>query len=326
MAIAGYKETMDRLPWQGLGVWLDQTVEWVHKSVTFDMYCLLVPLMIAILLTILRISLNWALFNRIPIWFNLSAEGREKFPESVWKGSVYIVTWIWAAYVISSGETNFFFDLRSQWTNWHPGIPVEGKMYWLYMVQMGFYLHCAYATLFLETIRRDFTVLMMHHVLTLGLLLFSFVVRFHLIGLLVLFVQDIGDIALEVSKSILYFKDRNGRTYYWPEFFANIGFAFFTFQHILFRLYWYPCKVIYSAVYVGPTVFPGGPWFLVFLPMLWGLYAMQVYWFNFIVRLLFKIFFKGGELVDTREFEEDGKKSKVKNGTAKKTVKEKKKE
>ncbi len=45
---------------------------------------------------------------------------------------------------------------------------------------------------------------------------------------------------------------------------------------VLFRLYWYPTKVIYSAVYVGPTVFKGGPWFLVFLPMLWGLYAMQV--------------------------------------------------
>ena len=54
--------------------------------------------------------------------------------------------------------------------------------------------------------------------------------RFHLIGLLVLFVQDIGDIALEFSKSIIYFKDRNGRSYYWPEFFANVGFGFFTIQ------------------------------------------------------------------------------------------------
>ncbi len=54
--------------------------------------------------------------------------------------------------------------------------------------------------------------------------------RFHLIGLLVLFVQDIGDIALEFSKSMIYIKDRNGRTYYWPEVIANMGFAFFTIQ------------------------------------------------------------------------------------------------
>ncbi len=41
----------------------------------------------------------------------------EKFPESIWKGSIYTVTWIWAFYIISSGESNYFFDLRSQWTS-----------------------------------------------------------------------------------------------------------------------------------------------------------------------------------------------------------------
>ena len=62
--------------------------------------------------------------------------------------------------------------------DWYPGIAVDDKaMYWLYMIQMGFYLHCAYASVYLETIRRDFIILMMHHVLTLGLLLFSFMVR-----------------------------------------------------------------------------------------------------------------------------------------------------
>lgn len=61
--------------------------------------------------------------------------------------------------------------------DWHPGIPIPSKLHWLYMVQMGFYIHCAYASIYLETIRRDFVVLMMHHVLTLGLLMFSYVVR-----------------------------------------------------------------------------------------------------------------------------------------------------
>lgn len=65
----------------------------------------------------------------------------------------------------------------SSLVDWHPGITVEGAQYWLYMVQMGLYLHCAYATLYLETIRRDFFVLMLHHILTLALLFFSFIVR-----------------------------------------------------------------------------------------------------------------------------------------------------
>ena len=61
--------------------------------------------------------------------------------------------------------------------DWHPGIPISSGIHWLYMVQMGFYLHCAYASVYLETIRRDFVVLMMHHLLTLGLLMFSYIVR-----------------------------------------------------------------------------------------------------------------------------------------------------
>ena len=38
-------------------------------------------------------------------------------------------------------------------------------------------MHCAYATVFLETIRKDFVVLMLHHVLTILLLVFSFGAR-----------------------------------------------------------------------------------------------------------------------------------------------------
>ena len=38
-------------------------------------------------------------------------------------------------------------------------------------------MHCAYATVFLETIRKDFVVLMLHHILTISLLLFSFGAR-----------------------------------------------------------------------------------------------------------------------------------------------------
>ena len=58
------------------------------------------------------------------------------------------------------------------------GAPVPSELYWLYMLQMGFYVHCVYASTFLETIRRDYTLLMLHHFLTLALLSYSFAVRY----------------------------------------------------------------------------------------------------------------------------------------------------
>ena len=45
------------------------------------------------------------------------------------------------------------------------------------MVQIGLYLHSVYAIVYLETIRKDFFVMILHHVLTIGLLLFSYAVR-----------------------------------------------------------------------------------------------------------------------------------------------------
>jgi hypothetical protein len=51
-----------------------------------------------------------------------------------------------------------------------------------------------------------------------------------MIGLLVLFVQDIGDIWLELSKTVLYFKDRGGKEHWGPEMAANICFGIFTLQ------------------------------------------------------------------------------------------------
>ena len=63
MAISGYTETMNRLPWRGLGVWLDETVEWVDRSVVFELSCITMPLFIAVFLTMLRLFLNWALFT-----------------------------------------------------------------------------------------------------------------------------------------------------------------------------------------------------------------------------------------------------------------------
>ena len=51
----------------------------------------------------------------IPKWVDMAEEAGEKFPESVWKFSVYTVTWIWAGYLVVFGDHNYFFNLRSHW-------------------------------------------------------------------------------------------------------------------------------------------------------------------------------------------------------------------
>ena len=51
-------------------------------------------------------------------------------------------------------------------------------------------------------------------------------------------------------------------------------------------------------------MYPNGPFYLSFNIMLLALYAMQVYWFIFIVKLLVKVL-SGEEIKDNRETEEE---------------------
>ena len=61
--------------------------------------------------------------------------------------------------------------------DWEHDMTIGPGLHWLYMFEMGFYLHSIYATVYLETIRKDFVVMMLHHLLTFGLLLFSYAIR-----------------------------------------------------------------------------------------------------------------------------------------------------
>ena len=54
--------------------------------------------------------------------------------------------------------------------------------------------------------------------------------RYHKIGLLVLFLQDIGDISLEAAKIAYYFKNLGGKDRAVPEAMANVLFGIFTVQ------------------------------------------------------------------------------------------------
>ena len=63
MAITGTRETIDRLPWNGIGEWLNGTWYWLSLANYKDPAVIIVPLLIAVGLTLLRIFLNWAIFR-----------------------------------------------------------------------------------------------------------------------------------------------------------------------------------------------------------------------------------------------------------------------
>ncbi len=160
---------------------------------------------------------------------NLVQGSIEKMPESAWRLFFYATSWSFVAYVVFTAEFDIFGDPPSVFKGWYPGIEVPSLTYWAYAIQCSFYLHCFFATIFLDVWRKDSAMLVMHHVLTLSLIGFSYAARYHNIGILVIFCHDFCDICLEFSKINIYFKIRRDGTYYKShEMFANFGFVFFS--------------------------------------------------------------------------------------------------
>ena len=61
--------------------------------------------------------------------------------------------------------------------DWTLGGPIESDIYWLYIVQLGMYLHFILATVFVNARKKDHNVLLVHHVLTIALLSWSYAIR-----------------------------------------------------------------------------------------------------------------------------------------------------
>lgn len=67
MVRTGSSEVYARLPWNGMGVWLKESWGWMYTSLFLDWNVLLIPLLIAILLTLARVLTNFLLL-KVEYW------------------------------------------------------------------------------------------------------------------------------------------------------------------------------------------------------------------------------------------------------------------
>lgn len=237
-----------------------------------------------------------------------------KFIESIWKFYIYSFFWSYSLYLVLF-KYDYFNNIYSIWDDWIIGMKVPLDIQFLYFVECGFYLHSIYATLFMDTIKKDFFVMLFHHVITLALINISYATRYHKIGVLVIFVHDITDILLEFTKCNVYLKDINKRFKCLHEFISNVSFVIFTISWFICRLYWFPLRILYaSGVISAYKAFPQESYLYgMFNILLWLLFILDIYWFYFILLFLYKILSgQLNEIKDVREYEESNKQRKRK--------------
>ncbi|XP_077997084.1 ceramide synthase 1-like [Glandiceps talaboti] len=275
----------------------------------FSEYCLwtskdvVATLGFAVMWTLLRYILSSCLFKPVYNKMHLDPKAAEKIPECSFKAVWYLCSVLYTYHVLFNKDYTIFQDPPNIFSDWYYGLEIPSDIQLLYLYELGFYIHSVYATIYMDEIRSDFFLMLFHHFLTITLIGFSYVSRYHKIGTLVIFCHDITDVFLEFGKWFVYTKKRNGKTYMLNEHLSNIMFAGFTLSWVVCRLYWYPLKVLYCT---GAFCLREMPFVTTFNIMLWALQLINIYWFLFIVQLLIKLALgQASEVTDTREIEED---------------------
>lgn len=243
-------------------------------------------------LPILRFFLDIFLFERLAIWF-LKSEGSNsdksskdgngakifKFKESLWKLSCY-AAWEFFIYRIILVEP-WFLHPEVYFEGWpHQSMNLPLKLY--YTTQCGFYVYGIVALIAWETRRKDFGVMVSHHLITLLLINYSYVARCFRIGIMTLALHDMTDLLMEFAKLCKY----SGM-----ELTASICFGIFAISWVALRLVYFPFWVIRSSSYETTKVMDLSnvyhTWlYYSFNTMLITLFIFHIYWWLLICRMV----------------------------------------
>ncbi|KAI3445985.1 hypothetical protein Pfo_002650 [Paulownia fortunei] len=239
-----------------------------------------------------RFFLDRFIFRRLAIW--LLSRGTTqlklneattpkivKCSESMWKLTYYGT--VEFCVLATTYHEPWFTDVKQYFRGW-PDQELKLPMKLIYMCQCGFYIYGIAALLMWETRRKDFSVMMSHHVVTVILLAYSYITRFFRIGAVILALHDASDVFLEAAKVFKYSGKELG---------ASLCFGLFAFSWLVLRLIFFPFWVIRSSSYYSCQVLHlSEPYhkglYYVFNMMLLTLLVFHIYWWKLICAMIIR--------------------------------------
>lgn len=266
--------------------WCPPNVKWSDfKPDNAQLQDLYYSLITAMALIALRLTLEMALFRPFGRYV-LSGDGDQpkkqikqstvnKIGEGLWRMSFYTFTSIYGWFFVL-WDAPYLRDTM-QTLHGYPHHPVSHEEWWYYNIELGFYISLV-VTQIVDTKRKDFWQMFIHHIVTILLLVFSWACNFHRIGALVLAIHDVADVPLEGSKLAKYCQKQR---------LADLVFAIFTVAWIYTRCYLLPTRVIYYTLYKALEVIQFFPAYYIFNGLLCILQLLHIVWTWIIMRIVF---------------------------------------
>ncbi|XP_042510426.1 ceramide synthase LOH2-like [Macadamia integrifolia] len=283
---------------------------WSHHGIP-DSWHFLIVIYFAFGFVLARFLLDSFLFRRLAIWSLSSgavpvkiSEAKQakivKFSESMWKLTYYAAVQVFILSI--TYHEPWFRDTKEYFRGW-PNQELKLPLKLFYMCQCGFYIYSIAALLIWETRRKDFSIMMSHHIITVILIEYSYITRFFRIGSIILALHDTSDVFLEAAKIFKYSE---------KEFAASLLFGCFAVSWLVLRLIFFPFWVIKTSSYdlceylMLSETYPTSMYY-VFNTMLLMLLVFHIYWWILICSMVLRQLKNRGKVgEDIRSDSEDG--------------------
>lgn len=189
----------------------------------------------------------------------------------------------------ASFREKWFSDTRYLWMGCSR-LPCEFEMssshMVLYLAEMAWYLHGWFSLTFHKgPKKKDHVQMIVHHMVTLLLVAYSFAMNFTRVGCIVFLLHDVCDVLLQFAKLVKYSKNELG---------ATIAFVAFLCVWISARLFYFPVYILRSVIYetydiiIIPHDVNPYPHMNIFTVSLCFLFCIHIYWSYLIFNVAYK--------------------------------------
>nr|XP_022309189.1 ceramide synthase 5-like isoform X1 [Crassostrea virginica] len=211
----------------------------------------------------------------------------QKFTECSYHFMFYCAMFIYGLFIL--WDKSWFWETKNCWIGW-PKQDVSPGIYWYYVIELGFYWSLTF-TLMVDHRRKDFKEMVVHHLVTMALMYFSWVCNFVRVGTLVLLVHDAVDYWMAAAKMAKYCKQ---------QLLCELFFAVFVVVWIVTRLIIYPFRILYTSsieIYQYLDYFPSA---YLFNALLIVLQILHILWTIMIFKIIMQKFTEGELKKDSR--------------------------
>ncbi|XP_058717118.1 ceramide synthase 5 [Poecile atricapillus] len=210
-----------------------------------------------------------------------------KFCESMWRFTFYLSIFFYGIRFLWTAP--WFWDTRQCWYN-YPFQPLTSRLYYYYILELAFYWSLMFSQ-FTDIKRKDFLIMFVHHLATIGLITFSYMNNMVRVGTLVLCLHDASDFLLEAAKLANYAKYQR----LCDAFFMLFGVVF-----IVTRLGIYPFWILNTTLFESWELIGPYPSWWLFNGLLVTLQVLHVIWSYLIIRTASKALVRGKVSKDDR--------------------------